>query len=56
MVKFPQVLVDVRVKGAKRPFDEDYRALPTGWSAFEAEVNGAGRTCSAIRAPNRSCA
>jgi phosphoglucosamine mutase len=41
MVKFPQVLVNVRVK-ERRPFD-DIPGLADRVSAFEAEVNGAGR-------------
>jgi phosphoglucosamine mutase len=41
MVKFPQVLVNVRVK-ERRPFDE-IPGLADRVSAFEAEVNGAGR-------------
>ncbi len=41
MVKFPQVLVNVPVK-EKRPFD-DIPGLTARVSAFEAEMNGAGR-------------
>ena len=41
MVKFPQVLVNVPVK-ERRPFD-DIPGLADRVSAFEAEVNGAGR-------------
>jgi phosphoglucosamine mutase len=41
MVKFPQVLVNVAVK-EKRPFD-DIPGLTARVSAFEAEMNGAGR-------------
>ena len=52
MVKFPQVLVNVRVK-ERRPFDE-IPGLADRVSAFEAEVNGAGGSCSAIRARSRS--
>ena len=41
MIKFPQVLVNVRVK-ERRPFDA-IPGLADRVSAFEAEVNGAGR-------------